>query len=57
LLLLERYVGDMPGFLLPAAGRGIRPVLQFGEALLVLGIEPAEKNAEKITCPHDKQRI
>jgi hypothetical protein len=38
LLLLERYVGDMPGFVLPAAGRGMRPVLQFEEALLVLGI-------------------
>lgn len=38
LLLLERYVGETPGFVLPAAGRGMRPVLQFGEALLVLGI-------------------
>jgi len=34
LTLLERYVGDAPGFVLPAAGSGIRPVLEFGEVLL-----------------------
>jgi hypothetical protein len=33
LLLLERYVGDASGFVLPTAGSGIRPVLVFGEVL------------------------
>lgn len=33
LLLLERYMGDAPGFILPTAGSGIRPVLVFGEVL------------------------
>jgi len=33
LLLLERYVGDAPGFILPAAGSGMQPALMFREML------------------------
>jgi len=33
LLLLERYLGGTSGFVLPAAGGGIRPLLGFGEVL------------------------
>ncbi len=36
LSLLEWYVGGTPEFVLPAAGYGIRPVLEFGEVLLTL---------------------
>ena len=36
LAMLERYVGDAPGFELPVVGCGMRPVLEFGEVLLTL---------------------
>ena len=35
LLLLERYLGDLPGFVLPVVGAGIRVVLEPGEILVM----------------------
>ena len=34
LTLLERYVGNSPGFMLPVVGSNIRPVLKSGEFLV-----------------------
>lgn len=34
LMLLERYVGNLPGFALPVVGGNIRPVLKCGEFLV-----------------------
>ena len=34
LALLQRHLGDLPEFVLPAVGCGMRPVLGFGEVLL-----------------------
>lgn len=35
LMLLERYVGNLPGFLLPVVGGNIRVVLEPGEILVM----------------------